>query len=162
MTMETTPKAHLGRNVRRVRDMIGVSQEALAEKLGKEWSQKRVSLLEGREEIEDELLSDVAKALEVPVSFIRQFDTERIICNVQNNYDGSNQGASVTHTTTNNNCTINSIEELRDSYKKMEDLSEKVINEQGLRIELQAALLKEKDEKIAMMQKMLDFLERNK
>jgi transcriptional regulator with XRE-family HTH domain len=52
-----TPKnIHQGRNIKRFREMLGLKQEALAYALGEEWSQKRVSLLEQREVIEDDIL----------------------------------------------------------------------------------------------------------
>lgn len=43
-TMEQ--KIHQGRNVKRLREMLGIKQEALAYALGEEWNQKKVSLLE--------------------------------------------------------------------------------------------------------------------
>lgn len=44
---------HQGRNVKRFREMQGIKQEALAFDLGDEWNQKKISLLEQKEVIED-------------------------------------------------------------------------------------------------------------
>jgi len=46
-------KIHQGRNVKRFREMLGIKQEALALDLGDDWNQKKVSLLEQKEIIED-------------------------------------------------------------------------------------------------------------
>lgn len=41
-----------------------MKQEALAMELGEDWTQKKVSLLEAKEEVEPEILEQVAKVLE--------------------------------------------------------------------------------------------------
>jgi hypothetical protein len=46
--------------------MLHVKQEALAISLGDYWNQKKISRLEERETIEEELLKQVADALQVP------------------------------------------------------------------------------------------------
>ncbi len=51
-----TNKPHHGKNLKRFREMMGVKQEARAFELGEDWTQKRVSRLEEKEVIEDELL----------------------------------------------------------------------------------------------------------
>jgi len=58
---------HEGRNVKRIREMLGIKQDALAIELGDDWNQKKTSLLEGKETIEPQILDEVAKALKVPV-----------------------------------------------------------------------------------------------
>ena len=64
MTNTETPKhIHQGRNIKRFREMKGIKQEALADQLGDDWSQKRISLLESKKEIEPALLDKLAKAL---------------------------------------------------------------------------------------------------
>lgn len=47
---------HQGKNVKRFREMLGIRQEALALDLGEEWNQKKVSLLEQKEVIDDSVL----------------------------------------------------------------------------------------------------------
>lgn len=39
---------HEGRNVKRIREMLGIKQDALAIELGDDWNQKKISLLEGK------------------------------------------------------------------------------------------------------------------
>jgi transcriptional regulator with XRE-family HTH domain len=56
--METKNKApHLGRKIGRIREMLGVKQETLAEKLG--ISQQAVSKIEQSEQVEDTTLVSI-------------------------------------------------------------------------------------------------------
>ncbi|RYZ57221.1 MAG: XRE family transcriptional regulator [Chitinophagaceae bacterium] len=111
---ETEKKIHQGRNVKRFREMLGLKQEGLAMELGEDWTQRRVSLLEAKEEIEPELLEQVAKALKVPAEAIRNFDEQaaiNIIANTVNNHD---QSASVFY-----NSTINPLDKMVELYERM-------------------------------------------
>jgi len=86
METGTNEKIHQGRNVKRFREMLGIKQEAFATELGEDWNQKKVSLLEQKETIEDDLLQQVAKVLKVPVEAIKSFDTEQAINNINNTF----------------------------------------------------------------------------
>ena len=70
---------HHGRNVKRFRELLGLKQEALAYELGEEWSQKRVSVLEQKPQIEPDILEQVAKVLKVPAEAIKNFSEESAI-----------------------------------------------------------------------------------
>ena len=65
-----TNTVHEGRNIKRIREMLGVKQDTLANDLG--WNQQKVSLLEQKERIEPQLLEEVAKALKVPVEAMEE------------------------------------------------------------------------------------------
>jgi len=93
MTTTDNPKhVHLGRNVKRLREILKIKQETLADQLGAEWNQKKISLLESKDVIEPALLEQLAKAMNVPVDAIKDYSEEATINNIQNNYDSS-QGA---------------------------------------------------------------------
>ena len=96
MVAETTDKLrkrHTGRNVQRVRMYFGVKQEALAADLG--ITQQEVSKIEQQEEIEEEVLSQIAGVLGVSPEVIRDFDVERAIYNINNIRDNTfEQGAT--------------------------------------------------------------------
>lgn len=70
---------HQGRNVRRFREMLNITQEGLAFELGDDWNQKKVSILEGKETIDENVLLVVAKALKVPSDAIKNFDEQAAI-----------------------------------------------------------------------------------
>lgn len=46
-------KIHHGRNIKRFREMMGIKQDALAHELREDWSRKKISLLEQKEEVEE-------------------------------------------------------------------------------------------------------------
>ena len=137
MSMEKT--IHQGRNIKRFREMLGIKQEGLALELGEEWNQRKVSLLEQKEVVEPELLDQVAKVLKVPVDAITNFDEEaaiQIILNTVNNHDNATGNSLFSYYQT-----INPID------KWMEALEENK--------KLYTALLKEKDEKIALLESLV-------
>jgi transcriptional regulator with XRE-family HTH domain len=133
-------KIHQGRNVKRFREVLGMKQEALADQLGEDWSQKRVSMLENKELIEDDILQELAKALKVPAEAIKNFNEETAF-NVINNTFTSNDTSSINNGV-NYYPTFNPFDELL-----------RISNEKD---ELYKALLKEKDEKIVLLQRFLD------
>ncbi len=111
---------HQGRNVKRFREMLGLKQEGLAYELGEEWSQKRVSLLEQKEVIEQELLEQVAQVLKVPAEAIKNFDEETAIYNIQNNYDTTyNDTASNNSNGQHNQYTFNPIDKIIELYERL-------------------------------------------
>lgn len=100
--------------------MLGLKQEALAIALGDDWTQKRISLLESKEIIEPEMLSEVAKALKVPEEAIKNFDEEKAIYNIQNNYEGSqNNNGPISNYGTMNFNPIEKVVELFEENKRL-------------------------------------------
>ena len=72
--------------------MLGMKQDLLASIMGDDWNQMRISRLEAKQEIEPDILEDVAKALKIPVEAIKNFDEEaaiNIISNTVNNNDNA-------------------------------------------------------------------------
>lgn len=74
---------HHGNNLKRTREIIGLKQLALAEDCG--WSQQKMSQLENSEEIDEDTLKLVAEKLGVTPEFIKNFNEEKTIYNIQNN-----------------------------------------------------------------------------
>ncbi|MCW3170802.1 helix-turn-helix domain-containing protein [Chryseobacterium sp. 09-1422] len=79
-------KIHQGRNVKRFREMLGIKQEALAFDLGEEWNQKKISLLEQKDVIEDPLLQKISEVLKIPVEAFQNFDEEQAVNVIANTY----------------------------------------------------------------------------
>lgn len=82
-TMQKPVKKHIGQNLQRVRVYLGVKQDALASDLN--MSQQAVSKIEQQEEIDDDLLKQIADALGVSPELIRNFDLERAVYNINHN-----------------------------------------------------------------------------
>jgi transcriptional regulator with XRE-family HTH domain len=77
---------HHGRNIKRIREIFGMKQEALAISMGDDWTQRRISLLEQKETVEPEILTQVAKVLGVPEDAIKNFNEEAVMSNVACNF----------------------------------------------------------------------------
>jgi transcriptional regulator with XRE-family HTH domain len=143
-SIETPAKRiHHGRNLKGIRNALDISQDQLAEKLGEAWNQQRVSDLENRERIEDDLLGKVAMALNVPVDTIRNYSPEALVTYIQNNHSGANAstGSILSGDIKHNQCTFNPL----DKYVAVVEKNEK----------LYEALLKSEREKIALLERML-------
>lgn len=130
---------HQGRNIKRFREMLGLKQEGLALELGEDWNQRRISLLEQKEVIEPELLEQIAKVLKVPADAIKNF-TEEAAYNVIGNTIQNNDNAT-SIALFNTNPVFNPIEKWLEALEEIKKLNK--------------VLLKEKDEKIALLEKML-------
>lgn len=131
-TTDHPKRVHEGRNVKRFREMMGIKQEKLAASLGEDWSQKKVSVLESKEKIEDILLTEIAKILNVPEEAIRNFDEETAIYNIQNNYEGSSSNYSGLYQCTFNplDKLIETVEELKKLHAEKEALYERLLKAQ--------------------------------
>lgn len=78
----TTPirPKHIGRKIMQMRELLGVKQEAIAEKLGV--SQQAVSKIEQKEEVDEDTMNRVAKALGVSTESIKNLDEEATVYNI--------------------------------------------------------------------------------
>jgi transcriptional regulator with XRE-family HTH domain len=137
MSETPTKKIHEGRNVKRFREMLGIKQDALAADLGDDWNQQKVSLLEQKETIDSALLQQISSALKIPAEAIQNFDEEQAINIISNTFDNCNQPASVFY-----NSTINPVEQLIKVHEE--------------KIALYERMLKEKDEMMGRLEKLLE------
>jgi transcriptional regulator with XRE-family HTH domain len=130
-TTDTPKNIHQGRNIKRFREMLGLKQEALAYALGEEWSQKRVSLLEQREVIEDDILLQVSQILKVPVEAFKNF-TEEAAINIISSTLHDNAGSI------NNNCTLtfNPIDKWLEVLEENKRLYERLLDSEREKVEL--------------------------
>ena len=130
MNAATMPeKIHEGRNVKRIREILGIKQDALAFELG--LTQQAVSQMEQKEKLEPELLQKIASQLGVPAEAIKNFSEEKavnIIANTFHDFKGNSVGIGY-------HCTFNPIDKV---------------------VELYDALLKSEREKIALLERMME------
>ena len=125
--------------------MMGIKQEALAYMLGDDWNQQKISLLEQKEQIDDHLLEEIAGQLKVPAEAMKNFDEEMAVFNIQNNYEGSNTGASgVTGGNQNYNCTFNPLEKYMEAIEQNKKLYERLLQSEKDKVDLLQKMLNEK------------------
>ncbi|MBW3519221.1 helix-turn-helix transcriptional regulator [Flavobacterium sp. NKUCC04_CG] len=138
----THKKTHHGRNIKRFREMLGIKQDALAFELGDDWNQQKVSLLEQKETVEKSMLAQIASLLKIPVEAIENFDEEQAIVNIQNNYEGANSGSGTLNNNANyTDCEFNPIDKIVSLY--------------DAKIALYERMLKEKDDMLARLEKLI-------
>lgn len=92
MANTSDSKVHQGRNIKRFREMLGIKQEVLALELGEDWSQKKISLLEQKDTIEEEILHQVSHILRIPVEAFQNFDEEQAINIISNTFNDQSNG----------------------------------------------------------------------
>ena len=122
----TEKTIHEGRNVKRIREILGIKQDALAMELG--LSQQAISSLEQKEALDKDMIEKVAKALRVPADAIRNFSDETAINIISNTFHDNAVNM-------NYQCTFNPLEKM---------------------VELYEALLKSEREKIALLERMVE------
>ncbi|HCU62546.1 MAG TPA: transcriptional regulator [Prolixibacteraceae bacterium] len=132
--MET--KVHEGRNVKRFREMLGIKQDALAYELGEGWNQQKISLLEQKETIELPLLKQISNAMKVPVEAFQNFDDEQAINIISNTFDNGSILNAINH-----NPTFHPIEQIIKLHEE--------------KIALYERMLKEKDEMMVRLEKLI-------
>ena len=78
-------KVHHGRNVKRMREMLGIKQEVLADSL--DLSQQTVSRLESQEELDDNILSKIANVLHISVDAIKNYNDDIAVNIISNTFN---------------------------------------------------------------------------
>ena len=129
-------KIHQGRNVKRFREMLGIKQEALAFDLGEDWNQKKISMLEQKEVVEEALLQKISEVMKIPVEAFQNFDEEQainIICNTFNDHSAIQ---------------INPVEKWLETLEEIKRLNEE-------KAALYERMLKDKIETIEKLEKMI-------
>jgi len=137
MSTATTKKIHEGRNVKRFREMLGIKQDALAADLGDDWNQQKVSLLEQKETIDPTLLQQVSAALKIPAEAIQNFDEEQAVNIIANTFDNGAIGYN------------------RAEVQNFNPV-DKLIQLHDEKIALYERMLKEKDEMMERLEKLIE------
>jgi len=130
-------KIHQGRNIKRFREMLGIKQEALAFDLGADWNQKKISMLEQKDVIEENLLKEISTILKIPVEAIQNFDEEQAINIISNTFHDT-QGL-INYSPIFNNNPIDKLIQLHEE-----------------KIALYERMLKEKDEMMQRLEKLIN------
>lgn len=107
---------HHGKNVKKVREIIGMKQETLATKL--DMTQQAISQLEQKEIIDQAFLRDIAKAMNVSTDII-----ERMTEDAANNFINTFNDTSAF----NYQCTFNPLEKYVEAVEENKRLYEELL-----------------------------------
>lgn len=109
---------HHGRNIRRLREILGVKQEAIA--IALDVTQQQISKLESKEEIEDETLEKIARVLKISPDAIKNYSEEAAMNFVTNTFhDNSTGGYCGSGNSNSYYCTFNPIDKIVELYERM-------------------------------------------
>lgn len=127
MSTATKPN-HIGHKIGRIRELRGLKQESLAYEL--KVSQQTVSKIEQSENVEDQILEQIAKILGVTPEGIKNFSEEAVFNIIGNNFSDNSSN--------NNNylCTINPIEKIILLYDEKIALLERLLQSEREKVEL--------------------------
>jgi len=114
--------------------MLGIKQDALVIELGDDWNQQKISLLEQKETIDAPLLQQISAALKIPVKAIQNFDEEQAINIIASTFNDNATGVIVNN---------------YNPIKKIIQLHEE-------KIALYERMLKEKEEMMGRLEKLID------
>jgi len=132
-------KIHQGRNVKRFREMLGVKQEALAYDLGEDWNQKKISMLEQKDVIEDNLLKQISSSLRIPVEAFQNFDEEQAVNIISNTFNDQSNGYNYYPT-----FNVNPVEKWIEALEEIKRLNLELLKAKDEQIKTLEKLLKEK------------------
>ncbi|WP_281234303.1 helix-turn-helix domain-containing protein [Flavobacterium gelatinilyticum] len=138
MSTYTKPN-HIGRKISRIRELRDMKQEALAQALG--ISQQTVSAIENSEDVDDEKLIDIAKALGVNVDALKNFSEEAAINYFNNFYDNSGSNGAFAHGPV---FTFNPLDKLIEAYEENKKLYERLVQAEKEKVEFLEKILKDK------------------
>ncbi len=128
----TDKLVHEGRNVKRIREILGMKQEALAFDLG--LSQQAISQLEQKEALDVEMLGKIAAVLKVPVDAIKNFDEQAAINIISTTFNSHDNSTSLAYQSS---FTFNPIDKIVELYERM-------LKDKNEMVEKLESLLKEK------------------
>lgn len=119
--------------------MLGIKQEALAFDLGNDWNQKKSSMLEQKDVIEEDMLRQISNALKIPVEAFQNFDEEQAVNIISNTFNIEKDAYIGNAKPTFN---INPIDELKKLHEE--------------KIALYERMLKEKEEMMVRLEKLIN------
>src|SRR5665213_2782081 len=138
MSETNTKQIHEGRNIKRFREMLGIKQDALAADLGDDWNQQKISLLEQKETIEPAILKRVSEIMKLPVEAFQNMTDDQAVNIIANtaSFENCQQPAFFNH-----NPIFNPLDALLRLHEE--------------KIALYERMLKEKDEMMARLERLI-------
>ncbi|QIK55223.1 helix-turn-helix transcriptional regulator [Dysgonomonas sp. HDW5B] len=118
-----TKKRNDGYSVKRLREILGVKQEDLADKL--QISQQTISKIEQKDILEDDLLNNIAKALNVSVEAIKNFSEDAALNIISNSFTSNDTS---TLNAVNYECSFNPLDKVIELYERMLKAEQEKVN----------------------------------
>ncbi len=104
-------KIHIGRKIKRIREIRGFKQDVIASELG--INQQAVWKIEQSEDIDEDTLQKIANVLGVSAEAIKNFSEEMLVFHIQNMHDNA------TAYQYNFQCTYNPLDKVVELYERL-------------------------------------------
>jgi transcriptional regulator with XRE-family HTH domain len=127
--METKTMAasrHMGKQVKRFREAIGLKQEALAAEL--KTSQQNISYYEKQEDMDDKLFAQIAHAMGISPDVLKNFNVEDAVNIFSNTFSENSQAG--------NNYNFNPIDKIIEQSSKIEELYKELLKSEREKVEV--------------------------
>jgi transcriptional regulator with XRE-family HTH domain len=136
MTQEVEKKVHEGRNVKRIREILGIKQDDLATRMG--LTQQAISQVESKESLDKDMIDKVSLAMGINKEAIKQFN-EEAAANYFNSFNDQsiNNGAVYAF-----NSSFNPIEKWMEVIEENKKLYERLLQSEREKVELLESLIK--------------------
>lgn len=143
-TQEKTAKnTHHGHAIKRYRHTLGIKQETLAANMG--ISQALVSFYEQKKVIEDDMINNFAKALNIAPELIKELEEDPVTIIIENNTFENKEGNNIAYLENDNSTnTYNPIEQILELNKEKTALYERMLELEKEKNALLEKLLKGK------------------
>jgi len=128
---------HQGHAIRRIRNSMGIKQEALAADMG--ITQSLVSFYEQKKEMESDMIEKFAKALNVSPELIRELEEDPLTIIIENNTFENNKDTAIAAGYLAGDNIVNN-----NPVDKIVELFEKLLEKEQEKIALLEKLLKDK------------------
>lgn len=128
---------HQGRNVKRIREILGIKQDALAIDLG--LSQQAISQLEQRETLDAPTLEKIAKVLGVSEEAIKNFNDEAVFNIISNTFHDFKDNAVAS--AMNYQCSFNPLDKIVALYDEKNALYERMLESEKAKVSMLERLL---------------------
>lgn len=139
--MASNHKAHHGKNLRKFREWKGYKQEALAFEMGDDWSQKKISLLEQKETIDDAILQQLSTVLQIPVEAFDALNEDPSINIINSTLNESQVNTDISG---DQNVNFNPLEKWLAALEENKQLYERLLQSEKEKVEMLQQLLKNK------------------
>ena len=131
-TSQMSKEVHIGKNVKRLREILGIKQEVLAD--GLNMSQQSISRLESQKKIDDDLINKIANILNIPVDAIKSYNDDVTVNIISNTFN----------------------EQSIIAYQHNSNPIDKIMQLYNEKIELYERLLKSEQDKSFLLEKQLE------
>jgi transcriptional regulator with XRE-family HTH domain len=125
-TKTMSASRHMGKQVKRFREAIGMKQETLAAEM--KTSQQNISYYEKQKNMDEKLFSQLAHAMGISPEVLKNFNVEEAVNIFSNTFSENSQAG--------NNFNFNPIDKILEQSSKIEELYKELLKSEREKVEV--------------------------